>query len=100
MKKATEGKRVTNDVTVQLFNHTSTSISGTAESLRKSLQELEADLKKDEEGRKVGGALPRRKPEGGVRKPGCCFKYVWEKSHCCRTETIRRGGPTSPGAGI
>ncbi|PNW74789.1 hypothetical protein CHLRE_12g509800v5 [Chlamydomonas reinhardtii] len=52
MKKATEGKRVTNDVTVQLFNHTSTSISGTAESLRKSLQELEADLKKDEEGRK------------------------------------------------
>ncbi|KAG2452508.1 hypothetical protein HYH02_002747 [Chlamydomonas schloesseri] len=52
MKKATEGKRVTNDVTVQLFNHTSTSISGTAESLRKSLQELEADLKKDEEGKK------------------------------------------------
>ncbi|KAG2445945.1 hypothetical protein HXX76_000548 [Chlamydomonas incerta] len=52
MKKAAEGKRVTNDVTVQLFNHTSTSISGTAESLRKSLQELEADLKKDEEGQK------------------------------------------------
>ncbi|GFR44857.1 hypothetical protein Agub_g6200 [Astrephomene gubernaculifera] len=49
---ASEGKRVTNDVTVQQFNQTSTNIGGTAEGLRRSLRELEADLKKDEEGKK------------------------------------------------
>lgn len=55
MKKTTaaDGKRVTNELTVQKFSQTSTSIAGTAEGLRKSLQELEADLKKDIEGKKV-----------------------------------------------
>lgn len=48
-----DGKRVTNDVTVQEFNNTSTSIGGTAEGLRRSLKELEDDIKKDEEGKKV-----------------------------------------------
>lgn len=54
MKKTTaaDGKRVTNELTVQKFSQTSTSIAGTAEGLRKSLQELEADLKKDIEGKK------------------------------------------------
>ncbi|GLI59029.1 hypothetical protein VaNZ11_000855 [Volvox africanus] len=45
-------KRVTNDVTVQTFNHTSTSIGGTADGLRRSLKELEDELKKDEDGKK------------------------------------------------
>ncbi len=55
MKKTvpSDGKRVTNELTVQKFSQTSTSIAGTAEGLRKSLQELEADLKKDIEGKKV-----------------------------------------------
>ncbi|KAG2500807.1 hypothetical protein HYH03_001569 [Edaphochlamys debaryana] len=54
MKKASPapGKRVTDDVTVQTFSQTATSISGTAEGLRRSLLELEADLKKDEQGKK------------------------------------------------
>ncbi|PNH07964.1 hypothetical protein TSOC_005529 [Tetrabaena socialis] len=47
-----EGKRVTDDTTVQKFNNTSTSISGTAEGLRSSLKELEAEIKQDEEGKK------------------------------------------------
>jgi hypothetical protein len=58
MKKAIDSKRVTNDVTVQTFSHTSTSIGGTADGLKRSLKELEDDIKKDEAGKKVG-ALTR-----------------------------------------
>lgn len=51
-KAGTSTKLATNELTVQKFNQTSTSISGTAEGLRVSLKELEADLKKDIAGQK------------------------------------------------
>ena len=51
-KAGSSTKRATNELTVQKFNQTSTSISGTAEGLRISLKELEADLKKDTAGQK------------------------------------------------
>ncbi|KXZ55964.1 FAP286 protein [Gonium pectorale] len=60
--KAAKGadKRATNEITVQQFNHTSTSIGGTADGLRRSLKELEAELKKDEAGKKEYEAYLKR----------------------------------------
>jgi hypothetical protein len=87
------GQRVTNDVTVQTFSSTATSIAGTAEGLRKSLQELEADLKKDVEGKKEYETFKKQleiKKADLQRRVGGCAAACGH--HVCRIRRQKRVG--------